>query len=252
MNNQLDVYKHVVFKAEVATNEVERTGLPMDLKRMISMQELFQTKKEQLVKQIQTFVMWDTLSLESSDELKELLFGKAFGKEHKDKDGKTTRGKAPQCALLLNLPPVKTTEKYGRPWSEVPKDELHKANPATDAETMQTLLKEHSAYEEILQLLIDYKALGQVTKNFLRPPDSYDELGEPVYLSGLVGKTDTDGFLRGSFSQLTETGRMRSYSPNMQNLLMRKFPVHQDNLATLHLPMLGKRNSHYYIISYFP
>lgn len=115
----------------------------------------------------------------------------------------------------LGLTPYKTTGKPSVMWEDLDPSvsTLRRVSPSTDAESLAELSDKHA----IVQVLADYKIVSQVTKAFLRKPDE-DGDDPDDYTTGLGGAIDSDGRIRTNLSQMSETGRQKSYDPNLQNL----------------------------------
>jgi len=106
----------------------------------------------------------------------------------------------------LGLIPIKTTGKPSKTWEWVkhqPEEMQANYMPSTDSETLETLQMAHP----IVKTLVDYSRIWVICKNFLRE----DETG------GINGSIWPDGKIHSSFSQLTDTGRLKSSKPNCQN-----------------------------------
>jgi DNA polymerase I-like protein with 3'-5' exonuclease and polymerase domains len=208
METQLDVYNHVVKKADYGIFEAEYLGLPVDKPLMISLQRLFSEKLEVIAGQLDSIVDWDGFNPDSK-MLQAYLFGSKYY---------TVKGQeVPDTVKTLDMVPVKTTGKYATMWEDLDEDELKTASPATDGDSLKILMGSYPEHSFVLQLILDYKSLNQVLKNFLRPPEITED-GEEVYTSGWIGKVDDDDRIRGTYLQTTETGRFRSLKPNLNNL----------------------------------
>lgn len=116
----------------------------------------------------------------------------------------------------MGLTPYKTTGKPSRMWAELTPHELGNATPSSDAESLEWLAASNPQ-NQALRLLRDFKLIDQVAKSFLRMPEE-DAVRPDDYTTGLAGSIDTNGRIRTSLSQMSETGRQKSYDPNMQNL----------------------------------
>jgi hypothetical protein len=116
--------------------------------------------------------------------------------------------------------PIKSTSRkeQGIPsmdWSKVETmspEQRKDILPSTDKQSLQVF----SEKDDILKELLDYKAIANLTKSFLRAAD-VDEEGNVVAENGLHYWVCDDDRIRPSFST-TETNRPRSFNPNMLNL----------------------------------
>lgn len=123
---------------------------------------------------------------------------------------------------VMGMTPVKTTSNKanGTPsmlWEkvmELPPKLRAMLNPAVDKETIEILSEADDT--GLLHRLLAVSNIGNQCKGFLKEGE-YDEFGELVEENGLAKFICSDGFIRGNFS-LTETGRPRSWKPNILNL----------------------------------
>ena len=108
----------------------------------------------------------------------------------------------------LNLTPICTTDVPTKTWEWVLRQPEHiqkNHSPHTGLSSLKILYETTHLPE--LHLLISYRQIDQVCKNFLRT----DNCG------GINGNIWPDGRLHPSYSQLSDTGRLRSANPNVQN-----------------------------------
>tara|TARA_B100000579_G_scaffold437938_1_gene470087 strand:+ start:6978 stop:10130 length:3153 start_codon:yes stop_codon:yes gene_type:complete len=112
---------------------------------------------------------------------------------------------------VLKLTPVKTTKGnsgISMPWEKVeglPDEEKKKYIPATDKQTLQILAVENKLVEKVLHL----NAVGNLIKSFLAPKGSSST-------NAIINWIQQDGRLHCNYS-CTETGRPRSWKPNVLN-----------------------------------
>jgi uracil-DNA glycosylase family 4 len=210
---QHDLYTHIVHSCLLPLNEVEREGFVCDIDRCKTLTQLFASKMTDIKAALRNEIKWPDFNPRSMDQLREFLFGDSFKNKVLRPDG----------AVTLNCTPVKTTEKPARDWMSVPEEDIKRgiAMPSTDSETVKILAGMDPRAEKLLQ----FKAVDQIIKNFLRPPEGVDP--ETIFTGvnddseweeGLLRCTDKDGRIRTNISQLTDTGRHRSYDINLQNL----------------------------------
>jgi len=211
-----NLFHFIVMPVNRAIFEMEVTGMSVDCERLHTMIGQFSEARSQLLHQLQGMLGDYNFNPRSHAQVSKLLFGDP---ERVDDQGNPDPG--------LGLEPVKTTGKRSKQWSEVvAMDEAQyvdyvgwvsrKHSPSTDNESLAILAEEQGSKEA--QILRDYRFVDQISKNFLRPGMVDENTGELVMDGGLAGLTDSDGRIRSTFSQLTETGRYRSSAPNLQNL----------------------------------
>lgn len=102
--------------------------------------------------------------------------------------------------------PLVATGKPAVAWDKIEKMEPHKRkdyNPSTDKDTLKVLSEQHS--DKLLLLLRELKKITSVTTQFLKE----DKTGLHKYVNS-NGRVHTN-------LQLTETGRPRSWAPNILN-----------------------------------
>jgi len=189
-----ELFYKIIMPCNLPIHEIEMTGIQADRERMVDLVWKYNSKKNELEEELKAVTGRPEFNPRSIPQTKDLLFKQ------------------------LGLMPFKTTEKPSRMWEDIinlPLEIREKLNPSTDSESLEALACDDKT--GTVSLLRDFKVIDQVTKNFLRLPDS-KEYGDDEFSEGLVGKTDPDGRLRTSLSQMSETGRQKSYDPNLQNL----------------------------------
>lgn len=172
---------------ELATDELEQNGLPVDRQRLTELINAYQGMRSQLLSEI--VLMANTVGMPNFNpnaqaQVKMLLFGK------------------------LGLTPVKTTG--GQVWGDVAGSwdlgAEDQPSAAADKTVLEMLQNEHPLVKKLLQ----FKRIDQACKTWLRHPD---ENGE----GGLEAQIWADGKLHSHYSPLTSTSRYRSSDPNVQN-----------------------------------
>ena len=167
--------------------ELELNGLPVDYDRLVELIGTYQQKKAELLALITSeaaAVGLPSFNPNSTADKRALLYDK------------------------LGITPVRTTD--GRDWAEavgnVGLDYDEEISAGTDKNTLAIL----SAKNPVARHLIWYNAINQACKTWLKFPD---ETGD----GGLIADMWSDSKLHPHLSQLTQTGRLRSSSPNAQN-----------------------------------
>lgn len=211
-------------RANLAILEMETNGLCVDVQRLKELTQLFVYVYDALLADFRKQLNWPDFNPRSDRHRIAVLFGDRF---LKDKDGNAFQA-SPPGAVLLNLQPIKSTDKNCRKsWQEIEADrETHKYNPATDRESLGILSHQH----KLAGQLRDLRFLGHMLTSFLRPPtDGYSELevdGEVFddleFEKGFGAYICGDGNVHSRLSTLKETGRMGSADPNCQNISKRR------------------------------
>lgn len=165
--------------------ELELNGMPLDQKRLAELVESYQGKKDEIYGKLismATALGMPEFNPRSTDSVRKMLFEN------------------------LGLQPVKTTG--GDNWAEammnaqMDNDELDAIS--TDKATLEILQDKHPFVKTLLNL----RRIDQPCKTWLRYTD---DDGKPA---GIPAVTWNDGYLHPHFSPLTETGRLRTSSPN--------------------------------------
>jgi len=230
------LYREVCHPVNVPVLEMEETGVYIDKERLLSVTDLFVEKIEKMKSELQALINWPTRTIsttkvvrgkektvdvtlegfnpDSPTQVAEILFG--ICKKNKEE----VRVKAsPADAIILNLMPVKATDKAGTPWTKVIESgKTNSFTPSTDTETLGILENSHP----FITKLKNYKIAGQVVKNFMTRY-TRDEQGNVSWPagSGIGGNIGPDDRLHTSFRITLETGRY-STSPNCQNFPKRR------------------------------
>lgn len=206
VNTLYDLYYTNIHLANIPLEEIEATGMDTDTDRLKRLTELFTARRDEMLNKFRDDINWPDFNHRSTDQLRRFLFGGAFGK----------KVVCPAGAITLSLQPIKTTEKPSRDWSRVRSSEIEDGDvqASTDGETLM-ILKHQDEKAGRLQKI---KFVDQIIKNFLRAPNQAEDGDEVDWDEGLIGLVSPDSRMRTTLSQLTDTGRYRSYEPNMQNL----------------------------------
>lgn len=122
---------------------------------------------------------------------------------------------------IKGFTPIKSTnqKEKGLPamsWDKVmsyPEAKQKEFTPSTDGQTLEILKSQNS--DKTLEKLLQLKAVSTVCKNFLKP-STVDDDGEVIKENGLHSWVATDDRVHGQMSA-TETGRPRSWQPNILN-----------------------------------
>ena len=216
-------------KATKAIFKMETTGVLVDRERLESLVDVYSQAKDIALAKLRELVGKSDFNPRSVNQVRDLLF-------RPPPEG-------------LGFEPYKTTGKPASMWSEIRNDPKYEQDrlPAdqrrfkasTDNESLNLLsgvtpevhqrnvrrvykvpmeLEDAARAIEVAELLNNFKMVDQVTKNFVADGDD-DEEGDKVYEKGLMSVIDPrDGAIRTTISQMTNTGRYRSYKPNLQNL----------------------------------
>jgi uracil-DNA glycosylase family 4 len=209
-------------RSSLALLEMEETGIYVDREVATQLTQLYESTAAALLEELRHTAGWPDFNPDSGPDCRELLFGENFAGR------KEAGARRPPGALSLSLEPVKTTGKPSKPWVKV-RERGQEAlyNPACDKETLGILRDQHPA----VNLLRRYRFIRQVLKMTLRPPvasesevddqDFGDEEGW-YYDGGLMKYVQSDGRIYTHLFPTTETARLRSARPNLQNISNRR------------------------------
>lgn len=138
--------------------------------------------------------------------------------------GFNIRSKNEMCRWLFDVRhyvPIKSTslKDQGMPamaWDKVlalPEEKQKQFTPATDKGTLEVFASRYG--DKVIALLLELNAIGNICKAFLKPAD-LDEDGNVVGENGLHSWLQSDEAIH-PMSSTTETGRPRSWNPNILN-----------------------------------
>ena len=208
-----DHYFNVVHPTNMPLDEMETTGVLIDMSRAGTLIELVEEKLATLSVQLKQDFNWPDFNPGSPQQVAELLYDHVPLKP----DGTPSARRRPADAVCLHARPIKSTDapRKSVAWERVeqlPPNEKARYNPSTDQESVRIIAADHP----ILNGYGQWKTLDQLRKNFLRAEEEDIETGELSYEKGIGSWLGADGRLRTNFRQTLETGRFAT-SPNLQN-----------------------------------
>lgn len=204
--------------------EMEETGLYVDRAVAAELTQLFEQATAAQLEWLRREANWPDFNPNSGPDCRELLFGEEYAKR------KSPGPCRPVDAISLRLTPVRTTGSPPKDWDKVQPSERGLYTPSTDKEVLGILRDAHP----LVNGLRNYRFLAQMVKMTLRPPvagdlddngelvDGSSESGDSEYDGGLMSFVRHDGRIYTRMYPTTETGRVRSSSPNCQNLASRR------------------------------
>lgn len=213
----------ISMRAVDAVYEINTAGLYVDRDRFDQMTLSFLQARADLEQKIRDWSRWPDFNLNSVDETKEFLFGVRYNGKRSPK-GKHVRLR-PAGARSLKLEPLLDTSKPPVPWAKVvERGEDQFRSPSTDKKVLEILTYSTGPEAKVVEWLRDYRYIGQVLKNFLRPPKTnrknqmvLTRAGHFIYDKGVASEICDDHRIRTHIYQTAETGRWRSARPNCQN-----------------------------------
>ena len=240
----------IAMRALLPILEINRTGLPLNSDRLRDLTEQYQTKSEQLIRDIRAWARWPEFNPKSPFQMREFLFGtrynrKKFSKKELERIPEGTMPPEyvrvrPKGAKTLNLPPLFTTGKYPKRWDSVVREHRdHLATPSVSKNTLAQLAFFHAKQEltlpdgskrtlnfrPVLDKLRHWNTVAQTLRYVLRPPKTdetlepvYDDHGDLIYDAGIPSCVCDDGRVRTHIFPTKATGRWSSAWPSLQNL----------------------------------
>ena len=240
----------IAMRALLPILEINRTGLLLDYERLQELTEQYQTKSEQLIREIRAWARWPEFNPRSPFQMREFLFGTKYNRKKLSKKEleKIPEGMMepehvrvrPRGAKTLNLPPLFTTGKYPKRWDRVVQEYRdHLATPSVSKNTLAQLAFFHAKqavtlpdgrertlnFRPVLDKLRHWNTVAQTLRYVLRPPKTdeslepvYDDNGDLVYDAGIPSCVCDDGRVRTHIFPTKATGRWSSAWPSLQNL----------------------------------
>jgi len=231
--------------------EMQVTGIKVDRERLDEMTKLFMEGRDKKEKEAKDAFNWHEyfvnvkktkmlkagpkttmkrvkkagFNIRSTDQVKEVLFGTRYnGKFDEDGNHKQIR---PKWSISLELEPLIDTSKPPIRWEEVvASGETMIRSPSTNKMVLGILAQDHpKEIADKINIIRHHRFIDQALKQTLRPPElnedgtyAFDtETGEKVYDKGLPACIDRFGIVRTHLTPTAETGRWKSFRPNMQN-----------------------------------
>lgn len=205
--------------------DIHKNGITVDRARIDVLTKNFITARADQEQRIRHWARWDEFNIRSTQHVREFLFGARYNGK-RDKFGNVVRIR-PDGARSLRLTPLLDTSKPPRRWEDIVARGLEKdATPGTGKTILGILAQENPKVREQVGWIRDYRFLDQVLKSALRPPLEDEEEGGWLqdddgffaYDAGLAACVDVDGRVRTHLIPTAETGRLKSFRPNLQNL----------------------------------
>lgn len=207
-DDQSRVYYELFKPAVVDIIQMQLTGLPVNMKKVVALNDLLQKESDDLLKRMNETsivmgymdVLMDELVVAKNAKLKTKQITRADLGQTKDTTIAFNPNSAPQLQRLLY-----DEEFLGLPILDYTKSK----QPGTGAETLEKLVKQQIPKEvkEFLEILLEFKASAIILSTFL-----------PAFLQAYEGN-DGWHYLFGNFRLGgTLSGRLSSNNPNLQNI----------------------------------
>jgi len=217
--------------------EMNCTGLLVDRGRLDDLMNLYSKEAKRLHGQLERDTLWKGLNVNSSYQLRELLFGEKYNGAKKTVPKTTDNKKVkksdclrPEGAVTLKLTPLYTTDD--KPWDKATADPNNTPTPSCGSRSLSMLAyKYNQIYEEkgdelakfranILTNLRSLKLLNKALSYVLKGSVTSDD-GTEIE-RGLSSYICDDGKLRTHLYCTLDTGRAASARPAMQNISKRR------------------------------
>lgn len=226
-------------RATLGVLEMEDFGVFINRRRAEALTKVYMGAKRDLLADLQQRLKWETFNHQSPPQCVAMLFGPQYVKQTDKKTG-LAKNILPTGSKTLNLRPIKSSGKPGKPWEKlVYKRQDHLHSPSTDKEVLGGLITrlkgdektgkpDLPGYDEVLTLR-NLRFTSQVIKSILRPPRTdkegqveLDEDGNLKFDKGIVSSIRDDDRVHASISQTKETGRFSCARPNLQAISKRR------------------------------
>lgn len=231
-----------------AVYEINTTGIPVDRNRLDRLAEVYLSTKENIRTKILEWSRWDSLNIDSVNQIREWMFGERFNGAKRD-DPNVPRRLRPKGAKSMYLTPVMSNDKRPVMWDDVvSRGQENEKLPSTKGQALSILQQQATGkglrktksgrritvnvdYAEQIGWLRDYRYVGQILKTTLRPPkldenQNYveDDDGHYTYEKekGLPASICDDGRIRTHIYPTLETCRWASSRPNLTNVSKRR------------------------------
>lgn len=238
-------------RALPAILEMNCTGMPFSWERLKELTDQYTTKADRLIGEIREWARWPDFNPRSAFHMRELLFGVKYNRKTLSEAEKKKLPPGtlppeyirirPPGAKSMELPPLLTTGKYPRKWTDVVNaGRDHLATPSTDKKTIaQLLFFNHKRevvdtngrtrtlnFKPVLEKLRNWNTVAQTLRYVLKPPVKNEDTGEPVtdddgnvlYDAGIPNCVCDDNKVRTHIWPTKATGRWSSSQPSLQNL----------------------------------
>lgn len=201
-----ELYTQLEMPTALHLLDIQRNGILIDDERRMQLKAAYEPEYEAALADFRNAINWPDFNPNSWQQKCQVLFG-------------TTRYKdwtpLPEGAVCLGLTPVQTNEKYPKAWEAVRKDKQeHLYTPGTDNECLDLLYADHKDVVE-LKLLRQLSILGKFLSTYLQP-QVLNAYGVPEDGANICNHIWRDGRVRTHFAQYSQTGRYRSFRPNLQ------------------------------------
>ena len=207
-DQQEDIYENIFKPAIVDIIQMQLTGMPINMKKVIALDQQLNQESEALVKKMEAMPLVDNFL----DYLKDLKVIEKNAKLKKKQITKADLGLTKDT--IVNFNPNSSSQLqlllFDEDFLGLPVLDLTDSKqPATGAETLEKLITHTQDADviEFLQTLIEYKASAIIISTFL-----------PAFLKAQQGN-DGWHYLFGNFRLGgTASGRLSSNNPNLQNI----------------------------------
>jgi DNA polymerase len=227
---------HRAMRAYPALIEMHMMGVHVDRDRVDGITDIFLAGRSKKVEELRADINWPDFNTRSPQQCIEFLFGDKYATKIDKKTGQRVPVR-PRDAVSLNMTPIKTSDKPVMPWQRVvDRHEEHLHSPSTDKEVCGNL---GLVNKDALKLR-DVRIVDQVLKSVMYPPTIVngkyllDAVGHRVYGGGISPFICYDDRVRSTFYPVTDTGRLSSSRPPLQNLSSKRESDYRRILAGLY------------------
>lgn len=198
-------FYNIAMPAALHLLDVQRMGIRVDEARRKELHDTYAPVYAQLVARFRAHINWPDFNPGSKPQVASFLFSTI---KYKDKKP------APDGVKVLTLDPITNTDKYPKQWDDIRSaGEEDKHSPSTKSNIIEILYKKYKLDE--LKWLKQLSVIGKFLSTYLAPIE-LNEFGVTKDGKGFHNNIWADGRVRTHLSQVSETGRLRSSSFNLQ------------------------------------
>ncbi len=236
-----------VMAADPVFMEIEENGMPIDTDSAEDLMMKFQNARDRLLAKLRSDLLWPDFNPNSSAHRREALFGEKFLPPKAPSKSKNPKPYGrPPGARSLYLKPLKTTGTRSKDWATLERNKMTDGYaPSTDKGTIATYFHTPGLVDRCpeIETLMYLNYAKHVLQTVLRPPivvvneeqDEDDEesstSSEDVYEKGLLSYVRPDKRIHSHFFATCETGRARSFKPNLTNISSKREEDYQKILG---------------------
>lgn len=265
-NNNCRMPFWIAMRASPAFLEMEMTGISLNKARAEEMIELYSRVRTLRLQELRSLLNWPDFNPNSSYHKVEMLFGEQRNSKKNYQRLRPPNALSLNLTPIkstgkrsLVWKEIERREQEAQRNNQPVNSVISRYSPSTDKEILGILASDQDAKFEPVRKVRDLSFIGQLLKTVLRPAktkvvvtpiipttpmealaklgepqeeqleeiDDLDENGDKIYERGLLSYLNDDNRVRTYLLPTTETGRTRSYSPNLMNISKKREPDYE-------------------------